>query len=108
MSSSVAFIKKDEFIDVSCIHDYIITYRKVKYFIRNNSAFKPDIPLIIHWHTLIRLVGQIYENSEENKHILGMFIDPSKDFDAVDHKRVLRKMEMYGIGGIALKWFEII
>ena len=37
-----------------------------------------------------------------------MFIDLSKDFDAVDHKRVLRKMEMYGIGGIALKWFEII
>ena len=35
-----------------------------------------------------------------------MFIDLAKAFDTVDHKMRLRKMEIYGIGRITLKWFE--
>ena len=35
-----------------------------------------------------------------------MFIDLAKAFDTVDHKILLRKMEIYGISGTTLKWFE--
>ena len=44
-------------------------------------------------------------NFEENKYTLGVFIDLSKAFDTVDHK-TLSKMEIYGIKGNMLKWFE--
>ena len=47
---------------------------------RNNSVFKQGTALII-------LLGeQIYENFEENKYALGVFIDLEKAFDAADHK----------------------
>ena len=35
-----------------------------------------------------------------------MFIDLAKALDTVDHKILLRKMEIYGIGGTTLKSFE--
>ena len=35
-----------------------------------------------------------------------MFIDLAKTFDRVDRKILLIKLEIYGIGGTTLKWFE--
>ena len=57
-------------------------------------------------HAIIQLVDQIYEGVEEIKHTLCLFIDLEKVFDTVDHKILLRKMEIHGIEGISLKWFE--
>ena len=48
----------------------------------------------------IQLVEQIYENFKQGKYTLGMFIDLGKAFDTVDRKILLRKVEIYGIGGI--------
>ena len=57
-------------------------------------------------HAIIQLVDQIYENFEENKYTLGVFIDLSKAFDTVDHKIQLSKLETYGVKRNLLKWFE--
>ena len=57
-------------------------------------------------HSIIQLVDQIYEDFERNKYTLGVFIDFPKAFDTVDHKRLIRKMKIYGICGITLKSFE--
>ena len=43
-------------------------------------------------YAIIELVEQIYQNFEENKCTLGVFIDLEKAFDTVDHKILLRKM----------------
>ena len=56
-------------------------------------------------HAIIQLVGKIYGNFEENKYTLTMLIDLAKAFDTVDLRILLRKMEIYGMGRITLKWF---
>ena len=56
-------------------------------------------------HAIIQLVGKIYGNFEENKYTLTMLIDLAKAFDTVDLTILLRKMEIYGMGRITLKWF---
>ena len=43
-------------------------------------------------YAVIELIEQIYQNFEENKCTLGVFIDLEKAFDTVDHKILLRKM----------------
>ena len=80
----------------SCLQENKILYSKKFGFQTGHSTD----------YAIIQLVEQIYENFEENKHTLGMFIDLAKAFDTVDHKILLRKMEIYGIGGTTLKWFE--
>ena len=48
-------------------------------------------------HAIIQLIDQIYENFEENKYTLGVFINFSKAFDTVDHKILLSILETYGV-----------
>ena len=52
------------------------------------------------------MLDQIYENFEENKYTVDVFIDLSKAFDTVNHNILLSKLEIYGIKQNVLKWFE--
>ena len=57
-------------------------------------------------HPLIDFVDNIYNSFNENKYILGFFIDLSKAFDNKDHEILLKKLELYGIKGNVLNWFK--
>ena len=57
-------------------------------------------------NAVTELIGNIQKNLEENKTSIGVFIDLSKAFDTLDHKLLLKKLEIYGIRGIALSWFQ--
>ena len=48
-------------------------------------------------HAIVKLVDQIYKSFEKDHYTLGVFIDLSKAFDAVDHAILIRKLEMYSI-----------
>ena len=48
----------------------------------------------------------IYNNLDNGFTVLSLFLDFSKAFDCVDHKILLHKLNVYGIRGIALTWFQ--
>ena len=57
-------------------------------------------------HALIDLTEDIRQTIDRNQFACGVFIDLQKAFDTVDHKILLKKLEHYGIRGIANKWFS--
>ena len=57
-------------------------------------------------HAILLLANQFYQSFDESKFTLGIFIDLSKAFDTVDHKILTKKLELYGIKGCNLGWFE--
>ena len=55
---------------------------------------------------LIYLVDQISKALENGEYVVGVFLDFSKAFDTVNHDILFKKLEMYGIRGLALNWFK--
>lgn len=54
----------------------------------------------------IDLVTKIKHNIDKGNIVLGIFIDLKKAFDTVSHKLLLKKLEVIGLAGSALKMFE--
>ena len=63
------------------------------------SEHSPNLALII-------LVDRISQALEKGDFVLGLFLDFSKAFDTVNHAILFKKLEFYGVRGIALKWFQ--
>ena len=55
-------------------------------------------------HALVSLTETIKSSLEKNRYGCGIFIDLQKAFDTVNHEILLKKLEHYGIRGIALNW----
>ena len=68
-----------------------------QYGFRNNHSCE---------NAVSELVGQILKRREQNESTACVFLDLSKAFDTIKHDVLLKKLETYGIRGIALNWFE--
>ena len=55
---------------------------------------------------LIVLVDRISKALENGDFALGLLLDFSKAFDTVNHSILYKKLEFYGVRGLALQWFQ--
>lgn len=55
---------------------------------------------------MLDIVYKIIDAIENKKIALGVFLDLSKAFDSISHHILLKKLNYYGIRGLAGKWFN--
>ena len=56
-------------------------------------------------HAILNIVDNIHKGIENGKFSCGIFLDFSKAFDTVNHAILIKKLEHYGIRGLAKEWF---
>lgn len=57
-------------------------------------------------HALILIIDKIQKAIEKGQYACGIFLDLSKAFDTVNHHLLLKKLNNYGINGVAHNWFR--
>ena len=55
---------------------------------------------------LLDFVNFLYDSLNNKKHVINVFVDIKKAFDSVDHKILVKKLEIYGVRGVCLNWFR--
>ena len=68
-----------------------------QYGFRNNHSCEKAVS---------ELIGHILKRKEHNESTACILLDLSKAFDTIRHDTLLKKLELYGIRGMALNWFK--
>jgi len=93
----------------SKIYEKIIFKRLLKYLEINNIlsnsqyGFRKNHSICM---SLIDMYDKIGSATDRCEFSIGIFVDLSKTFDTLDHGILLKKLEYYGIRGIALQCFK--
>ena len=57
-------------------------------------------------HAVGQVIGSVVKGLENHHYVACVLLDLSKAFDTIDHEILLQKLELYGIRGQSLSWFE--
>ena len=80
-----------------------------EYFNNNNFFFSNQYGFRSRMGTnqaILNHLQYLYDHLDSGKIVFSLFLDFKKAFDSVDHKILLSKLNLYGIRGDALNWFE--
>ncbi len=55
---------------------------------------------------VLQMVEETANANENGECSIGLYIDLQKAFDTIDHRQLLKKLEMYGIRGVVHSWLE--
>lgn len=91
----------------SKIFERIMYNRLMSFINKHNLLYKFQFGFRKDYNTnlaLITLIDKISDALDSGKNVVGVFLDFSKAFDTVNHEILLKKLDIYGIRGMALKW----
>ena len=94
----------------SKIFKRLIYNRLNKYIVKHNILSNSQFGFKKGYSTymaLTILIDKITSAMDKKEHAIGLFLDFAKAFDTVNHDILLRKLDHYGIRGIALQWFQL-
>jgi uncharacterized surface protein with fasciclin (FAS1) repeats len=87
-----------------------VIHKRLYHFMNNHNllydgqyGFRPKFSTI---NAITDLTANILKSLDNKKHTVGVFLDLSKAFDTINHKTLLKKLQYYGVRGIALEWFR--
>jgi hypothetical protein len=83
---------------ISKIMEKIISNSLTNYLEYNNLIYRPI-------HPIIHFLNSVANASNNHEFTIAIFCDLQKCFDVFDRSILLRKLEHYGIKGVALAWF---
>ena len=93
----------------SKIYEKLMHRRVLEFLDKNNSLFENQYgfrPGRSCEHALLNAHNTILQSLGKNQMALLLLLDYSKAFDVLDHSILLKKLEHYGIRGVALNWFQ--
>ena len=83
-------------------HNRLMSFINDKQILNNSQfGFRKNMSTAL---AIIELVEEITTAIDEGKTTVGVFIDLKKAFDTVDHNILVKKLEHYGIRGLAKDW----